>query len=84
MSLSQLFMARDEREDSFLSWPVRALNYLAVVFLISALFYFSFHQLNYHWGWASVYRYKLMFLKGWWMTVKISVASHALSAIIGL
>ncbi len=67
-----------------LPWPLRALNFLIALWLIALLFYFSFQQLNYHWGWPAIYQYRQKFIQGWLTTVWISLASLALSTCIGL
>lgn len=67
-----------------LAWPVRALNFGLVMLLVSALFYFSFAQLEANWNWGAVYKYKQKFLTGWAATVGMSLASLALSLFIGL
>ena len=66
------------------AWPVRALNFTAAFLLVVFLFYFSFSQLNYHWNWAGVYKYRSKFLHGWLTTVWISLAALGLSTSIGL
>jgi len=66
------------------AWPVRVLNFLLAFLLVVLLFYFSFQQLNYHWGWASVYNYRQKFIQGWLNTVWISLAALGLSTGIGL
>ncbi|MSU21939.1 MAG: amino acid ABC transporter permease [Pedosphaera sp.] len=67
-----------------LTWPVRTLNFLIAFSLIALLFYFSFSQLNYHWSWVSVFKYRQKFLQGWLTTVLISVAALGLSTMLGL
>jgi polar amino acid transport system permease protein len=52
--------------------------------LAAALFYFSFHQLGYHWNWPAIYKYRGHLVSGWWMTVKISIVSLILSTFIGI
>jgi polar amino acid transport system permease protein len=65
-------------------WPLRLVNLGAAFFLIVLLFYFSFHQLNYHWNWASIYEYRAKFVQGWITTILISASSLGLSTGIGL
>ena len=58
---------------------------MLIAFLLAALlFYFSFQQLNYHWNWSAIYKYRQKFLQGWLATVWISLASLGLSTGIGL
>jgi polar amino acid transport system permease protein len=52
--------------------------------LIAAVFYFSFHQIAYHWNWESIAQYRLSFFKGWTMTLWISAAALLLSTVIGV
>ena len=66
------------------SWPLRLANFSLAFLLVVLVFYFSFHQLNYHWNWASVYEYRLKFVQGWIATVLISLAALALSTCLGL
>lgn len=66
------------------AWPVRILNFATAFLLVVFIFYFSFDQLNYHWNWASVYKYRQKFLHGWLTTVWISLAALGLSTSIGL
>ena len=51
--------------------------------LVALLFTFAFHQLAYHWNWHGVWIYRQKFLQGWLTTVAISLASLALSTLIG-
>jgi len=66
------------------AWPLRLVNFLLAFLLFALVFYFSFQQLNYHWDWASVYKYRLKFIQGWLNTVWISLASLGLSTGVGL
>ena len=68
----------------FLAWPWRALNFALAFGFVALLFYYSFRQLNYHWGWGSVYKYREKFIQGWFTTVWLSLVSLALSTLIGL
>jgi len=63
---------------------VRILNFTIAAFVISLVFYFSFHHLAYKLRWNSIYQYRQMFLQGWLTTILISVAALVLSALIGL
>src|SRR5262245_47282012 len=57
---------------------------LIAVALVGAVFYFSFHQIAYHWNWGSIAKYRSNFISGWFMTLRISAASLVLSTIIGV
>lgn len=52
--------------------------------LIAAVFYFSFHQITYHWNWSAIGRYRSHFIKGWLMTLQISATALVLSTFIGV
>jgi polar amino acid transport system permease protein len=81
---SRIFVVPRGPAHPTLPWPVRAFNFVLVLFLLALVFTFAFHQLNYHWGWPSVYKYRRMLLQGWITTVWISLASLGLSTGIGL
>ncbi|MBI4664130.1 MAG: amino acid ABC transporter permease [Verrucomicrobia bacterium] len=82
--MSRLFLAPSSSAQAPVSWPVRLLNFFIAFLLVGFVFYFSFHQLDYHWNWASVYRYRQKFIQGWLMTILICLASLGLSSLIGL
>ena len=84
MRPASLFFAPKQLAQTPLSWASRALSFAAALFAVTLLFYFSFHQLNYHWNWEAVLRYRQKFLEGWVATILISMAALALSTAIGL
>lgn len=84
MSLARLFLAPSDRDDPPLPWFVRGVNYLLAFLLLALVLCVSFNQLQYHWGWDSVWDYRLLFWKGWLTTIWISLASLGLSTAIGL
>jgi polar amino acid transport system permease protein len=51
--------------------------------LVTLVFAFSFHQLNYHWNWSAVYKYRWNLLTAWLMTILICLVSLLLSTCIG-
>src|SRR2546421_5842448 len=57
---------------------------LIAVALVAAVFYFSFHQIAYHWNWHAIARYRSTFFFGWLMTLGISAGSLLLSTAIGI
>ncbi len=63
---------------------MRILNFFVAFFFVALLFSFSFQQLNYHWNWSSVFKYRQKFIQGWMATVLISLAALGLSTLIGL
>src|SRR4051812_32444908 len=62
----------------------RIASALIAAALIAALFYFSFHQIAYHWNWGSIAEYRMSFFKGWTITLWISAAALILSTAIGV
>lgn len=84
MALPRIFLAPTDSALAPPPWPWRLLNFGAAFLLIALVFFFSFHQLNYHWNWAAVYRYREKFIQGWIATILISLASLGLSTGIGL
>jgi polar amino acid transport system permease protein len=62
----------------------RIASALIAAALIAALFYFSFHQIAYHWNWGSIAAYRMNFFKGWTITLWISAAALVLSTAIGV
>ncbi|MBM3833449.1 MAG: amino acid ABC transporter permease [Verrucomicrobia bacterium] len=67
-----------------MSRSVRVLNFALAFLLIALVFYFSFSQLNYHWDWASVLKYRQKFVQGWFTTILVSIAALILSTVVGL
>lgn len=84
MALLRIFRTPPEAAHAPPPWPLRLVNFAAAFLLIVLIFYFSFHQLNYHWNWASIYQYRQKFAQGWITTIWISVAALGLSTGIGL
>jgi polar amino acid transport system permease protein len=62
----------------------RLLAFALVLLLLSALFFFSFSQLQYGWNWSAVWQYRQKFLHGWMTTLLISVAALGLSLLISV
>ena len=62
----------------------RLLAFALVLLLLSALFFFSFNQLQYGWNWTAVWQYRQKFLHGWLTTLLISVAALGLSLLISV
>ena len=71
----------DNEAPSLLS---RLLAFALVLLLLSALFCFSFSQLQYGWNWSAVWQYRQKFLHGWMTTLLISVAALCLSLLISV
>lgn len=70
--------------DAAPGWPVRAANFLGVLFLLSLAFCWSFQRLAVKLRWGDVYSYRALFLTGWLTTLWISALSLAVSALLGL
>ena len=75
--------------DRIFSWftdgaskKVLLFNAILTFLLISFLFCLVFHGQVYHW--LSVWEYRDLFIKGWMITVGLSLASLVLSSFIGL
>lgn len=83
MSFSRFFIG-PEREDSPIPWALRVFNFAVAFLLLSLLFSYSFSQLKSPLGWEPLYKYRPLYLQGWWVTIQISVASLVLSTLIGL
>ena len=84
MKWQHFFLASDEPGAPAPALPVRALNFAIAFLIISAIFFFSFHQLTYQFRWNSIYQYRQMFLQGWSITLVLSIAALFLSTLIGL
>ena len=84
MSWTRYFAASNEPGAAPPPVWVRALNFSLALLAIALVFVFSFQHLAYHLRWDSIYDYRTMLLKGWLTTLWISLASLALSGVIGL
>ncbi len=82
--MKRLFFAPRPDGPAGLAWSIRAFNILLVALLVVGVFAFAFRQLNYHWNWGGVFRYRHQFIVGWLNTVWISLAALGLSTAIGL
>ena len=77
MNLLREIPGRDNR-------PAYLFNWFLVIFLFGALFWFGFSRLGYHFAWDTIYGYRINFLKGYGITLLISLASLILSILLGL
>jgi polar amino acid transport system permease protein len=82
-SLTQLFFAPPDSE-SGTSWKQWLAGWLPAIAVVAFVFYFSFHQLAYHWNWPSMYKYRRSLVSGWLVTIAISAVALVLSTIIGI
>ena len=63
---------------------VKVLNFLAALGLIAAALSWPFTQLEAHWNWAAVWRYREKFRQGYELTVVISAMALVLSTVLGV
>jgi len=82
--LTRFFFVSPSGSGEAIPFTTRLVGFLSAFLLVALVFYYAFHQLQYQWGWETVYGYRQKFLNGWLMTVAISAASLLLSLIIGL
>ena len=68
---------RDNRFAHFFSWFFIAL-------LLTAVFWFGFSRLGYRFAWKTIYSYRINFLRGYGMTLLISLFALILSLILGV
>jgi polar amino acid transport system permease protein len=80
----QLLFEAVDSDDQTPAWISRLVGAGVAGLLLALVFCFSFHQLNYHWNWAAVYRYRWNFMIGWFVTIGISICSLGLSTVIGV
>ncbi|HNX00666.1 MAG TPA: amino acid ABC transporter permease [Candidatus Cloacimonadota bacterium] len=81
--MAGLFISQEHHEHpkwSNLAWVLSA---ILVFIIISGIFIFAFSQLQYHFNWSAIYKYKAKFIHGWLMTIIISLFSLVLSLFIG-
>lgn len=79
-----LFFAPKKPAQTPAPWLSRSLSFLVALAALALVFYFSFHQLNYHWNWAAAFRYRQKFMQGWLTTIWISCAALGLSTLLGV
>src|SRR5262245_24082867 len=77
-------MLATEFRGSVMSLSARLVSAFVAGAVIAVVFYFSFHQLAYQWNWQAVGNYRESLVRGWFMTLRISVASLFLSSAIGV
>src|SRR5678815_3561981 len=73
-----------DQRDRNTGFATKAAAALIAAALVAAVFCFAFSQLRYHWNWEAIYRYRWSLLKGWRVTVLISLVSLVLSTLIGV
>jgi len=57
-------------------------TFLALAFLVGVV-WISLLRLNYNWGWASVWDYRVALFDGWFVTLGVSLAALVLSTLGG-
>lgn len=78
--MTNLIMERaqgDNRRAHVFSWTLIAL-------LLAAVFWYGFSRLGYRFAWDTIYRYRTNFVRGYGMTLLISLFSLVLSLILGI
>ncbi|MDC7233345.1 MAG: amino acid ABC transporter permease [Spirochaetales bacterium] len=68
---------RNNRSAHIVSW-------LFVALLLAGVFWFGFSRLGYRFAWQTIYDYRLNFLKGYGMTLLLSLCSLGLSLLLGI
>lgn len=81
--LKSLFVIPQVSEEDHYHGLRATVNSLIVAVTMGLLFWFAFAQLNYHFNWPSVWRYRFNLLRGFGMTILISFFSLILSVLIG-
>lgn len=59
-----------------------ALNWMIAICLIAPLFFLLFHAQSY--SWHTIWEFKKLFIKGWLMTVSLSLLSFAISTFVAV
>lgn len=67
----------DNRAAHIFSWTVVAL-------ILALVFWFGFSRLGYRFAWDTIYNYRYNFLKGYGMTLLISLFALVLSLVLGI
>ncbi|HEY5973665.1 MAG TPA: amino acid ABC transporter permease [Geobacteraceae bacterium] len=83
-SFSRLFFAPPASRGEAVPLAARLAGFVTAFLVVTLVFAFAFHSLQYQWGWASVAAYWQKFLRGWLVTVAISGAALVASLLIGL
>jgi len=73
-------MQSDAREPSLLH---RGASLLLALACIAGVFTFAFSTVGYHWNWKGVWVYRVLFVRGWLVTVLLSAISLVMSCVIG-
>jgi polar amino acid transport system permease protein len=70
------------------SFTARAISFLIALLLLTTLVFSAFYilQSRYHlqWDWASVWRYRRLYVDGWYATLGIAVIALPASCLLGL
>jgi polar amino acid transport system permease protein len=78
------FTLRSHDDGSDAPLPSRITAFVAVLLLLSGIFWFAFSQLQYGWNWHAVWEYRQKFIQGWLITVLVSAAALCLSLLISV
>jgi len=61
----------------------KAASLLLALGIIAGVFTFAFSTVGYHWNWKGVWVYRVLFIRGWLVTVLLSAIALVLSCVIG-
>lgn len=81
--LKRLFVAPSGPGSDPAPWSVHAFNALLVFLGVTALFVFAFSRSIYGWDWGSIASYWPLLVRGWIVTLAISVVALLLSVALG-
>ena len=81
--MSSLFRTSEQREEPASALAI-GINALLAILLLAGLFTFAFQQVDYHWNWSAIAKYRQKFLQGWIATLLIALAALVVSTAIGL
>ncbi|MDY0189951.1 MAG: amino acid ABC transporter permease [Desulfuromonas sp.] len=59
-------------------------SWALVALILAAVFWYGFSQLSYHFAWGTIYDYRMNFLKGYGMTLLISLFALVFSLFLGI
>jgi polar amino acid transport system permease protein len=82
--LRKYFFAQRIPGGERVSAPARWASLITALAVVSLFFWSCFSVLRYHWTWETIWTYRGYFGRGWLITLGLSVASLALSTLLGL
>ena len=57
---------------------------LLLALVCASAIYATFHAINYHWEWAAIWEFRSLILRGWMVTLLLSLGALVLSVFVGL